>query len=190
MPRLLIAIVAGALVLSGWSAAFWMTVGSGAVGVLADEAPVTDAIREHVPGPGAYYFPGFPVGEISAEQQRDFAERHRRGPVGMLVVHEPGGGESPEPSALAQGLALALLTSALIALVLRAAAASSGFAGGAAVALLLALAASLGTHARTWNQFHLPGRYSAFLMADVAGGWLLAGLVIAAILPRRRERLA
>jgi hypothetical protein len=92
MRRFLSAILAGAVVLSIWNAAYWLTIGRGAVGVIADETAVTSAIREKVPNPGAYFFPGLPRGEVSAEQQRDFQERHRRGPIGMLIVHEPGGG--------------------------------------------------------------------------------------------------
>jgi len=184
MIRLLSAMLAGALVLSGWAAAYWMTIGRRAVDVIPVEAPVTSAIRENVPGPGAYFFPGLPEGEISAAQQQDFLERHRRGPIGMLIVHEPGGGERFEPMTLVLGFAIPLLTASFITLVLLAPAASASFARRWGMAILMGLAAAVGTHGMQWNQFHLPGRYSALLVVDVAVSWALAGLVIAAILSR------
>ena len=169
---------------------YWMTIGSRAVGVIPDETAVTAAIREDVPAPGAYFFPGLPPGEISAEEQRDFVERHRRGPIGMLIVHPAGGGETMEPLTLVMGFAIALTTSGLIALVLWMAADSRGFARRWTVAILIAMAAAVGTHGGQWNQFHLPERYAAHLVADVACSWVLAGLVIAAILPRRSPQRA
>jgi hypothetical protein len=185
MLRIASAMLFGAVVLYAWSAAYWMTIGRQAVGVIPDETPVTSAIREHVPGHGAFFFPGLPPGEVTAAQLRDFEERHRRGPVGMLVVNQAGGGESLETMSLVRGFALALLTAALLTLLVRAAAPSAGFAGRWCVALIAGLAAAVGTHGLQWNQFHFPGRYSAYLVADVAGSWALAGLAIAALLPRR-----
>ena len=135
-----------------------------------------------MPRPGAYFFPGLPPGEITDAQQRDFLERHRRGPIGMLIVHEPGGGETMEPMTIVLGFAIPLLTAALLALVLLSAVKRGR------VAILLALAAAVGTHGAHWHQFHLPASYSAFLVADVAVSWALAGLAIAAILPRREVR--
>lgn len=185
MLRLLSAILAGALALSASSAAYWMTIGRRAVDLIPDEAAVTSAIRERVPGPGAYFFPGLPRGEISDEQQRDFLERHRRGPIGMLIVHEPGGGDTMEAMTLVLGFAIALVTAAFITFVLRPVVGGSAFLERWRVAILMGLAAAVGTHGLHWNQFHLPGSYSAFLVADVAISWALAGGVIAAILPRR-----
>lgn len=188
MLRTLSAMLAGAVVLYVWTTVYWMTIGRQAVGVMAEETPVTAAIREHVPDPGAYFFPGLPPGEISAAQQRDFIERHRRGPVGMLIVHPAGEGETMEILTLATGFALTLLTSIFITLGVRAAAGSCGFAGRWTVAILMGLAAAVGTHGLQWNTFHFPGRYSAFLVADTVGAWILGGLVVAAILPRRRAK--
>lgn len=185
MVRELFAALAGAIVLSAWTTAYWMTIGRGAVGVVPDETAVTSAIRERVPGPGAYFFPGLPPGEMSDEQQRDCFERHRRGPIGMLIVHEPGGGETMEARTLLLGFAIPLITAVLITLVLRSMAVGSTVLERWRVAILMGLAAALGTHGLQWNQFHLPGRYSVFLVADVAIAWTLAGGVIAAILRRR-----
>lgn len=183
MLRLLSAILAGSIVLAIWNAAYWLTIGRLAVGVIPDETAVTSAIRERVPGPGAYFFPGLPRGEISDAQQRDFLERHRRGPIGMLIVHEPGGGETMEAKTVVLGFAIPLITAALITFVLRSVAAGSSRHRRWRVAILMGLAAAAGTHGLQWNQFHLPGSYSAFLVADVALSWALAGGVIAAILP-------
>ena len=180
MLRMLSAILAGAIVLSAWTTAYWMTIGRGAVGAIPDEAPVTSAIREHVPGPGAYFFPGLPQGEVTDAQQRDFLERHRRGPIGMLIVHEPGVGETMDPMTVVLGFAIPLVTAIFLTLVLRSVAAPRRWG----VAVLMALAAAVGTHGRQWNQFHLPAAYSAYLVADVAISWTLAGLAIAAILPK------
>ena len=190
MARLLSAILAGTIVLSAWTAAYWMTIGRGAVGVIKDETAVTSAIRDHVPGPGAYFFPGLPPGDISEEQLRDVLERHRRGPVGMLIVHEPGGGETMDPMTLVLGLLIPLVTAALMTLVLRALPATAGFMGRWRAAILMGLAAAIGTHGLQWNQFHLPARYSAYLVADVAISWALAGLAIAALLSVRRADIA
>jgi hypothetical protein len=165
-----------------------MTIGRGAVDVIPDETAVTSAIRDRVPGPGAYFFPGLPRGEISDEQQRDFLERHRRGPIGMLIVHEPGGGDNMEASTLVLGFAIPLVTAVFITVVLRSVAVGATFFERWRVAILMGLAAAVGTHGLQWNQFHLPGSYSAFLVADVAISWALAGGVIAVILPRRTWR--
>lgn len=190
MLRILSAILAGAIVLYASTALYWMTIGREAVGVLPDELPVTSAIREHVPDPGAYYFPGVPPGEVSDEEQGDFVERHRRGPIGMLIVHQPGGGETMEPMTLVTELAIACLTSVLVTLVVRLAAGSSGFLGRWSVALLMGLAAAVGVNGVQWNTFHFPDRYSGFLAAGTAGSWALAGLAIAAIVPRRRMQVS
>jgi hypothetical protein len=87
-----------------------------------------------------------------------------------------------EVKGLVLGFAIPLVTSALIAFVLRSVTGSAGRRW--RVAMVMGLAAAVGSHGLQWNQFHLPGSYSAFLVADVAIAWALAGGVIAAVLQR------
>src|SRR5262245_16918137 len=113
MLRTLAAALAGAIVLCVSNALYWGPIGLHAVGTIATGAPGLTASREDGLDAGANVFPGLPSVDVTEAELRDFEERHRRGPIGMLIVHPPGGGESFAPLTAAVGFAITLVTSAL-----------------------------------------------------------------------------
>lgn len=185
MKKVLLAALLGGLVHFVWGAFSWMVLPwhSATLNDLPGEATILHVLRQNVGQAGVYWFPGMQGAQQSEAARVAQEKKHREGPIGWLVYHPQGRDPMPK-STFAMGFLIDFL-SALLAASLVAASAPRGYVGRVFLVIALGLFAALVSHAMQWNWMLLPAGYTAVMMADLVLGWLLAGLVIAALVGRK-----
>ncbi|HVS00669.1 MAG TPA: hypothetical protein VMW27_28880 [Thermoanaerobaculia bacterium] len=142
-----------------------------------------EAFRNGLPEPGLYLFPGEP-GEDSPEAMAAWEQQYRTGPTGLLA-YRPVGGEFSFPRHLSLELLTNILAAFLAALVL--ARISGTYLSRALLVAGLGIFAWLSVSVSYWIWYGFP---SAFILGeglDQLLGWLVAGLVIAKVVPGTRS---
>ncbi|MFB3909499.1 MAG: hypothetical protein ACE15D_13980 [Candidatus Eisenbacteria bacterium] len=187
--RILLAGLAGGIVLFVWSSFSHMALPIGEMGLstLGHEQPVLDALRANVDADGLYFYPQMPPGMAGRKAQEQWAQKIRSGPSGLLLIHVAGS----EPMTPWQ-IVIELLTN-LIACILVAALLwwlhirplSAGFVGA-----LLGFLGWLNISASYWNWYGFPAAFVIGEGIDQIIGWFLAGLVISAVLWTGARRFA
>lgn len=129
---------------------------------------------------GLYLFPRMTVQGTDA--MTAYQAKRMRGPSGLLVYHPPGT-PAMEASQLVTEFASEFVQ-CLIAAVLLAWAAVIGYWRRVGFVALVGAAAALTTNLSYWNWYGFPGRYTLAYGAIELLGYVAAGLVIAAVLPR------
>jgi hypothetical protein len=179
------AAIAGGIVVFVWSALSHMALPLGTAGIrsIPNEERVAQAIRGTITEGGLYFFPGFDASHtMTAEEQRAWTERYRRGPSGILVV-QPGGRDPMSTQQLVVELIADILAAGVAAFVL-------GGLGGSFVARasavgLLGVFEWLDINVSYWNWYKFPTTYTVAALIEQVVGWTLAGLVMALILRGR-----
>ena len=186
MKRILLAALLGGLAAFVWSSISHTVLPLGEAGVrtLPNEETTLEGLRGSIPEPGLYLFPlmGNPS-EASEEEQARWAEKYRTGPAGFLI-YRPLGGEFNFPKLLVVEL-LTNILAALIAALLLARMAGS-YLQRALIVAALGIFSWLSISISYWNWYDFP---TSFILAeglDQFLGWLVAGLVIAKIIPGPR----
>jgi hypothetical protein len=184
MKRVLIGGVVGGLVVFIWGAVSHMATPLGEMGIkeIPDEAGVLTAIKERIKEPGLYFFPGIDRKKTLTDlEQKAWEEKIKTGPSGIMVV-TPSGGEAMSPrqliTELASNILAALVASYLVSQVV------GGYLKRVAFVALLGVFGWLSISVSYWNWYGFPTDFSIAALAEEAVGWLLAGLVIAAIAKR------
>lgn len=186
--KILLAGVLGGLVIFIWSALSHMVFGLGDAGIrtFPDEAQMIAAIREGVPEPGFYFFPGMDTTrKLSAEEQKQWEEKYSNGPTGIMILQPKGSDPMMArqlPTELASNIFCALIAACLLSQTL---AAGGTFLGRVGFVALLGLFASVTIDVSYWNWYAFPASYTLSVMADAVIGHALAGLVLAAIVKPR-----
>jgi hypothetical protein len=165
--RIVIAGLLGGLAMYVWSSVAHVATPLGRMGIssLPNEAAITTVLKAGVgPQKGLYLFPS----DMNA----------KAGPFGFLAY-------SPEltqmnPATLGKELVVELLEG-LVAAWLLSLTAISGYLGRVGFVGGVGLAASLSTDPSYWIWYHFPGAFTAAAMVVTIVGYLVAGLVIAAI---------
>ncbi len=189
MKRILLAGLLGGLVVFVWGAISHILLPLGQAGIrtLPEEAVVVAAFRTHVAQPGLYFFPGMDRSPVKTAEQRaaaekDWAERYRLGPTGILVI-APGGREPMSFGHLGMELVTNILGAAIAAMLLTlAAAALTKYSVRVLFVTLLGLFAFIAIDLSYWNWYGFPDAYTAAALLDQTVGWFLGGLVIARII--------
>lgn len=186
MKRILLAGLLGGLAVFVWSFIAHMVLPLGEAGVrtLPNEAATLEGLRSTIPEPGMYLFPmmGNPS-EASEAEQAKWMEAYRTGPAGVLV-YRPLGGEFNFPKLLGAELLSTCLAALLAAFVL--ARLVGSYLQRALLVGIFGLFAWFSISVSYWNWYEFP---TAFVLAegiDQVIGWLVAGLVIAKIVPSPR----
>lgn len=185
MGRRVMAAIAGGIVVFVWSALSHMALPLGTAGIrsIPNEERVAQAIRGTITEGGLYFFPGFDASHaMTAEEQRTWTERYRRGPSGILVV-QPGGRDPMSTQQLVVELIADIFAAGVAAFVL-------GGLGGSFVARasavgLLGVFEWLDINVSYWNWYKFPTTYTVAALIEQVVGWTLAGLVMALILRGR-----
>ncbi len=185
--RIIVAGIAGGVVLFMWSAFSHMVLPIGEIGLkfLPNEDPVIAAMKANVPEPGLYFYPGMPGGHSANEaEQAAWVAKYKSGPHGILV-HHPTGTDPMPPSMLITELVSNILAAIAVALVVSWL--ICFFWGRVAAAGIFGLVSWLSVDASYWNWFGFPTDYFLAQAADHVFGWLLAGFVIAWLIKGRDE---
>ena len=109
MGRRVLAAIAGGVVVFVWSALSHTALGLGTAGIstIPNEERVAQALRGAIAEPGLYFLPGFDTShKMTAEEQKAWTEKYRRGPSGILVI-QPGGRD--RGSVLVRAMAVGLM---------------------------------------------------------------------------------
>jgi hypothetical protein len=183
--RLFLAALLAGLVVFLWSA-FTHTVtplGEAGMQSLPSEETILPVLESSLPGRGFYFFPGWPDGKMTKEQEEAWSNRYRTGPSG-IIVYRPIGGEPFDPSKLL----IEFLTNVMAALIAGLVVSSipGGIVARALTVAMLGVFAWLSISASYWNWYEFPGTFIAAEGFDQFVGWFLGGLVIAWILKRRQ----
>lgn len=178
MGKTLLGSLLAAVVLMVWGFVTWAVLSDqlGIVKPLPDEAAVADALREHAPDDGVYFFPV--EGFMGSEAERAaWAERHARGPVGLLFLRS--GGVEP---AMGRQLFLGFVhffVSALLAAVILSVAWLRGYWQRVQLATLLGLFAGFVVAVSNSVWWYVPIGFTLYSLIVLVLGWFLAGLVLA-----------
>ena len=185
MGRRVLAAIAGGVVVFVWSALSHMALGLGTAGIstIPNEERVAQAIRGAITEPGLYFLPGFDTShKMTAEEQKAWTEKYRRGPSGILVI-QPGGRDPMMPEQLVVELVADILAAGVAAFIL-------GAIGGSFLARAMAVGLMgvfewLDINVSYWNWYRFPTTFTVASLVEQLIGWTLAGLVMALILRPR-----
>lgn len=184
--RWLLGGVLSAVVLMGWGFLYWVVLSAPgeAPARLPQEQQVVAVLRGSVPS-GVYYFPGLQEGgDMSGFQ--DFRQRHALGPTGMLMISQQGS-DPMAPRVFATGFAhflvSALLAGALLWAMLPL---MERYWRRVGFVLTLGLFAAVAVKLAEPIWWHLPWGFHLRTAVFTVVGWLLAGMVLAALLRPHR----
>ena len=196
--RAILGALAGAIVLFAWSAVFWMGLAWFFDGLKSlepeQEQAVVSALLDNIPDDGVYYIPGMPTHgkDLPDDQARQLTEqwqaRHEAGPLGQVtLVHK---GKKPmEPTVFAKGFAIDIISTVLVSiLVIMAGASGATFCKRFAIVAIFGFAASSAIHLVDWNWMYTPSSYTVMRVVDTTIGWILVGLVMAAIIKNPKSK--
>lgn len=185
MKQIIVAAILGAVVYFVWQMATWMLipVHGPTVAALPDEDIVRDALIQQQIESGVYIVPHGNNEEDMMDPESEFMKRHQAGPI-FAVYYRKEGLDPMSASVLGLGFLTDLLGVAIVASMLgcathgtcRSYAKRVGFVTGFGVFLAL-----MG-HVSYYNWMHFEAYYTAMFIVDAVVGWLLVGLVVAAII--------
>lgn len=183
MKKIVLAAFAGGLVLFVWGAVSHMATPLGEMGLsnLPNEEPVLNALGASIPEPGLYFYPGFDMKNATDEERAAWEEKIKTGPSGLLL-YRPSGGEAMSPRQLGSEVLSNVFAAWIAAIVV--AMISAPFGRRVLIVGLLGLFAWLSISASHWIWYGFPTAFVGAELVDQVVGWLLAGLVIAKIVPR------
>jgi hypothetical protein len=179
--RVVVAGLLGGIAMYVWSVIAHVVLPLGQVGIkqVPNETPVLAALTASVGNShGLYLFPRLEPG--SSMQQ--YQQKLDSSPSGLIVYHEPG------RQAMSAGqLITDFITEvieALLAAFLVAQTRLSTFAGRVGFIAVVGVLANIATNIPYWNWYGFPGTYTASYVFMGVVGFIVAGLVIAAMLGR------
>jgi hypothetical protein len=181
MAKILIGGVVGGLVIFFWGFVSHMLLPIGEMGMRAipHEEGIAAAMKNDVLEPGLYFVPGRDMSKkLTEEEMQAHTEKIGKGPYGFMVIHPNGRDVSLVkrlPIELGTNVVCALLA-AIIVSQLR-----PGFVVRVGCVTLMGVLASLMTSVPFWNWYGFPTEFTLAQIIEHSVGWLLAGIVLAAI---------
>jgi hypothetical protein len=185
MKRLLLASFAAGIGMFTWSALAHMILPLGDSGLkeIPNEEPLTAAMSGALGGSsGMYVFPDPGTGTNSEKMAR-FASKMAKSPSGVLIYHPPGAQDHTGRQLTTEFLTEWLESLLALALLAQAEIARYGPRVGFVVAI--GLVAAVATNLPYWNWYGFPGTYTVAYMFTQLTGFIVAGLIGAAVLGRR-----
>ncbi len=184
--------VVGGVILFLWGALVWsvLPLHTAWMKTPANEDAVLAAMKQSMGPKGVYFLPAEPAreGKTLAEQDALLKERTRKMEEGpnAIVVYDPAGMPSMAAGQMVSGLLISFLSAFLASwLLARSTAFNAGYIARVAFCGVLGVFVSLVIHLGNFNWMGYPGDYTVAMIVDTVGGWVLAGLGIAAIVKYR-----
>jgi hypothetical protein len=188
MVRIVVAAILGGFLMFVWGAVSHMLLpfAREALKPIPNEAAVLSALGGNLAEPGMYAFPWIDMsGKPPPEQQKAWSQKLASGPSGLLV-YRPNSGEAMSPRQLVSEFVSNVLAALFGALILVQLSGGIGRRALSIAAIGIAAWLSISVSQWTWYGFSMP-----FLIGDLVdqfGGWLLAGLAMAAVIRPKRVR--
>lgn len=188
MKRIVLGALAGGAVLFVWGALAWtvLPLHTPTIKDIPNEDELRAVVRKNVTQPGFYTLPGWGHTEGASKEQQKAAEeaamqKYREGPRGVMVLL-PTGGDPMMAMTFVKGFALNVVASFVAAWLLSKAAGSlKSYGARVQFVTVTGLFAGIAVHMMYWNWMDFPTNYTVACLADITIGWLLVGLVLAAI---------
>jgi hypothetical protein len=185
MGRILIAALVGGIAVLLWGVVAHVVLPLGEVGVrpLPAEESMVGPMRTALTEPGVYFFPAMEMGrELSEEEKAAWEAKYLQGPTGILV-YQPSGSEALSPRHMLIELLTDVVSALLAAILLSLTAvrywARVLFVVGMGVFSWVTISIPY------WNWYRFPGDFTLAEGIDQVLAWLVAGLVVAAIVKPR-----
>lgn len=188
MKNQLLGGIIGGVILFLWGALVWIALPlhTAWMKVPSNETAVLAAMKESMGPPGVYYLPAMPARENrTPEEYQALAQEQQRkmeaGPAAM-VVFQPNGMPSASAARMLFGLVISFLSAFLASwLLARSTAFNAGYLARVAFCGVLGVFLSVAIHLVNYNWMGYPGDYTVAMIVDAVGGWIVAGLGIAAV---------
>lgn len=192
--RILIAGLLGGIAMFAWISIAHMVLPLGTIGIqeIPNESAVLNSMHDSIgPSSGMFLFPGMGLGpNPTMKQMREampaYEQKLAATPSGILIYHPPG-----RPSMTGRLLATEFaneVIEALLAVLLLSLTRLSHYISRVAFVTVVGLIAAMTTNVSYWNWYGFPGSYTAISMLTQIVGFLVVGLVAAAILGRGAAR--
>jgi hypothetical protein len=181
MLKILLGGVVAGIVIFFWGFLSHMLLPLGEMGLqsIRNEDGLSAAMKKDVPEPGLYFVPGRDMSKSqSQEEMAAHAAKIASGPYGFMVIYPNGRDVSLSkrlPIELGTNVVCALLTAILVSQL------RPGFMVRVACVTLVAILGSVMILVPYWNWYGYPTDFTLAQIAENTLGWLLAGLVLAAI---------
>ena len=182
--RILIAGIAGGLIMFFWTAFSHMVLQIGDEGLkhLPNETAVISNLKANVPEPGMYFIPGMDMTKtFTAEEESAWTDKYKAGP-NALLIYQPTGTSPMSPGQLGTELLSNILAAVVVALFFTWMVGS--FVKRVLLATLVGVVAWLSISISYWNWYRFPGEFITSELIDQVIGWFLAGVVMAFIVRR------
>lgn len=179
--RILVAAIAGGVIVFLWGAVSHMAlpIGEMGVGKLPNEDRVLSAMKGSITEHGMYLFPGMPEGELSQADKDAWSVKYAGGPRGVLIFDPTPDVGAMSPRMLGtefvSNAAAALLAAIILAFV------RAGYVVRVLLVMLMGIFAWLSVDVSWWNWHRVPTDATIGALLDQGPGWLFAGLAMAAI---------
>lgn len=183
MKRILIAAVAGAVILFIYGMVSWMVIPfhNATVNAANDEPGLAAALREHAPRSGFYVVPAM-SGGTSSEAWSDMVARHEAGPIAAISVRHEGA-TPMSPGVMGRGMAINFVSALLVAFMLSwAAPRLAGYGQRLVFVFLLGVLIAIQSDFNYANWMWFPFDHTLAMALDDILGWLFVGLAQAAII--------
>ena len=181
--RILLAAVLGGFVLFLWGGMAHMVLSLGQVGIqnLPQQQAVMDTLKATVPQSGFYFFPQVDAaGKVAPEKAG--------GPYGIMIYHASGAGGAMTGQ-LVNECILNIVMAGFAAFLLSLATVLTGYAARVGFVTLLGLVVGLMTNVQYWNWYGFPLSYTVVGVVDDIIGFLLVGLIAAALVKSSKQRI-
>lgn len=184
--RVLVAAVVGGVLLFLWGfvAHVLLPFSEKAMKPIPNEAAVIEAVRGNVTENGVYFIPYLNYMKASPEEQQAYADKIASGPSGLLVLRT-GGVTMDMKRELPMEL-MSNLLAALVAVLAVTGLRARTYGGRVGAIFAFGVVAWLSISVSQWTWY---GFSTDFLISDLVdqwGGWLLAGLGMAAVLKPKK----
>ncbi|MGO9650062.1 MAG: hypothetical protein ACLPOO_18665 [Terriglobales bacterium] len=188
MKRVLLAGVLGGIAMFVWASIAHLALPLGRTGIkeIPNEQAVLSGMQAQLGGnSGLYAFPGMGLGPNPTREEENAAmqqyeQKLAANPSGILIYHPPGA-KALTPGQLVTEF-LTEVAEALLLAWLLAQTSLATFASRMGFVTIAALMAAITTNIPYWNWYGFPSSYTIAYMSTQLIGYLLAGMVAAAIL--------
>ncbi len=189
MKRILIAAVAGAIVLFVWSSISWMLIPWHLMGKLPGEASIAQSFRDANVEKGMYWLPGMDLsidesaltGVEKTAMDEAWKKAYKDGPI-ALVAYQPDGSSPLGIGRFVRGFFLDFFVAVVAAVLLMLAApALPGLPGRVVFVVLLGLYTVLGANLMNWNWMNYPLKFTMEVAGDTLVASALLGVTLAVL---------
>jgi hypothetical protein len=186
MIRKLLAGVLGGIAFFAWSSLAHVVLPLGQTGIqeIPNEQAVVGGMKANITADGFYYFPGTGLPPTATQSEKMAAmkakaDNHYAGPGGILIYH-PTQSQDLQPVQLLTECATNIVQ-VLLAVFLLGQTSLAGFVARWRFITVAGVLAAISTNVSYWTFYGFPGNYTLAYICIIAMGFVVAGLVAAAI---------